>query len=146
MWDYFSYMKYSILLVIFFICFAFSILVSFVHVSGVCGPNSSGCEIVSKTKYSKILGLDVSSIGIFAFLVLMILTSSQIKNPGKRKNNLINAGIIIGSVFAAYFIYLQAVVIGAFCKYCMVVDIGILVALAVIVFDKLIELKSKWLM
>jgi hypothetical protein len=43
-------------------------------------------------------------------------------------------GVILSSLIAIYFLYLQIFVIHALCKYCMVVDVGSLIGLFIAVF------------
>ncbi|RMD45775.1 vitamin K epoxide reductase family protein [Candidatus Pacearchaeota archaeon] len=136
-------MKYRILLIVFSVCLVASAILSVIPPSNVCGANNSGCSIVNNSKYGKTFGVRNSYWGIFAFTVLISLTISQLVKPNKKKENFIALGIILGSIVAIYFIYLQLFVIKAYCKYCMVVDIGILFALAIIVVDRLFQLRWK---
>jgi len=67
---------------------------------------------------------------------MAILVFLHIKQPTKYKKQMIIAGIIGGTIFALYFLYIQFFVIDALCKYCMVIDIGMLLNLGIIIFWK----------
>ena len=128
--------KYVILLIIFIICLIASIILSFIPLEEACGGTDTGCYIVNISKYERTIGIKNSYFGLIAFSVLIILTIYHILKPKRYKKQLILIGIIIGSVFAAYFIYLQVIVIKAYCQYCMVVNIGTLLGLAIALFWK----------
>ena len=126
-------MKHKILLIIFGICLLASALLATIPTDSICGDDdSSSCSVVNNSSYKKTLGVSNSYLGITAFIALIFITLSHMKNPRRIKNSLLTAGIIITSIAALYFIYLQAFVIKAFCIYCMIVDIGSILALVVI--------------
>jgi len=128
--------KYTILLIIFIICLIASIILSFIPLEEACGGTNTGCYIVNVSEYERTIGIKNSYFGMIAFSVLIILTIYHILKPKKYKKQLILIGLITGSVFAAYFIYLQVIIIKAYCQYCMVVDIGTLLGLAIALFWK----------
>ena len=125
-------MKNKILLAIFIICLAASIILAFIPAEEACGDTDdpqNGCYIVDQSPYAKTIGVNNSYFGVIAFLTLIILTVSQMKNPTKHKKRFIMLGIILCSIVALYFLYLQFFIIKAFCQYCMVVDIGSILSL-----------------
>ena len=128
--------KYIILLIIFIICLIASIILSFIPPEKACGGTDTGCYIVNVSEYAETIGVKNSYFGLIAFSVLIILTIYHLLKPKKYKKQLILIGLITGSVFAAYFIYLQLIVIKACCQFCMVVDIGTLLGLAIALFWK----------
>jgi len=128
--------KYLVLLITFILCFIASAILSFIPPEEACGSIDSGCYIINTSKYAGTIGIKNCYFGLIAFSVLILLTICYILKPKKYKKQLILVGLIIGSVFAAYFIYLQLIVIQACCQYCMVVDIGILLGLATALFWK----------
>lgn len=129
-------LKYSILLLVFIISFVCSLILAVVPTEQVCGPESSGCSVVQTSPYSEFLGISNSYFGIVAFLILIGFTISELKQPRKRKRFVIQTGLIVASGIALYFIYLQIFVIGAFCKYCMIIDVLCLFGLALAFFLK----------
>ncbi len=125
-------MKYKILLTIFIICLASSIILAFIPAEKACGVNhneKNGCYIVAESSYAKTIGINNSYFGVIGFLALIILTISQIKNPTKSKKRFIMFGIILCSIVALYFLFLQFFIIKEFCPYCLVVDIGSILSL-----------------
>jgi len=126
-------MKYKILLTIFAICLASSLLLTFTPVEKICGDQTSGCSIVQNSQYKKTLGINNSYFGIIAFTILITITISHMQNPKRYKKIFLTSLTIISALVAIYFIYLQIFVIKAFCTYCMIVDIGVLFALIITV-------------
>jgi len=127
--------KYIILLIIFIICLIASAILSFIPPEEACGGTDTSCYIVN-TEYVETIGIKNCYFGLIAFSVLIILTICHILKPKKYKKQLILIGLIIGSIFALYFIYLQFIVIQACCQYCMVVDMGTLLGLVIALFWK----------
>ncbi len=128
--------KYIVLLIVFILCFIASAILSFIPPEEACGGSETGCYIINTSKYAGTIGIKNCYFGLIAFSILIILTIYHILKPKKYKKQLILIGLIIGSVFALYFIYLQLIVIKACCQYCMVVDIGTLLGLAIALFWK----------
>lgn len=125
---------YLILSVLFLISLISSSILAFFPIDSVCS-STSGCAVVYKSGYSSLLfGIDNSRLGFIAFLVVLVITISHIFYPKKEKDFIIKIAIIFSSIIAIYFIYLQTFVIGAFCKYCMVVDISSILSLIVLFF------------
>ncbi len=128
--------KYIILLIIFILCFIASAILSFIPPEEACGSIDSGCYIINTSEYAKTIGVKNCYFGLIAFSVLIFLTIWYILKPKEYKKQLILIALIIGSIFAIYFIYLQLIVIQACCQYCMVVDMGTVLGLAIAVFWK----------
>jgi len=127
-------MKYKILLILFAIALITSVLLSFADSSSICNVNGS-CSKVAGSEYSKLVGVNNSYFGIIIFLFLTILTFSEIRKPRKIKRFVINTGVVIGTPVALFFLYLQQFVLKEYCKYCLIIDISILVALLIIVYS-----------
>ena len=128
--------KYIILLIIFILCFIASVILSFIPPEEACGGTDTGCYVINTSEYAGVIGVKNCYFGLIAFSILIILTICHILKPKKYKKQLILIGLIIGSVFAVYFIWLQLIVIQACCQYCMIVDIGTLLGLAIALFWK----------
>jgi uncharacterized membrane protein len=129
-------MKHKIILGIFVVCLVFSVLLVFAPIKKFCNDESSSCSIVQDSKYKETLGVNNGYLGISVFTILILLTVSHMRNPRKHKKRFLIFGATMCALSAFYFIYLQAIVIKAFCLYCMVIDVGSLVAFGVIVFGK----------
>lgn len=100
-------------------------------VSEICEPGE-GCEIVQNSIYSETFGIKNNYLGSLIFIGLIFLTISQMIKPSMNKKLLLYSLVIIGSGIAIFFLYLQQFVLGAYCKYCLVVDFSLLLALFVI--------------
>ena len=125
-------MKYKSLILIFSICLISASLLSFVPIQEICGKILEGCYEVKQSSYKNLLGISNSYIGLLVFTLLIVLAIYQIRRPREQIELILNTGIIFSSIAAAYLIYLQAFVIGAFCIYCMIIDIGCILALITI--------------
>lgn len=128
--------KYVVLIAIFFISLVASAILSFLPAEQACGGIQTTCYVVQTSQYEKTLGINNSYFGLIAFPALLIFTLFHIKKPKKYKKQIITFGIVFGALVALYFLYLQFFVINALCKYCMIVDLGSLLSLALILIWK----------
>ncbi|MEK6844735.1 MAG: vitamin K epoxide reductase family protein [Nanoarchaeota archaeon] len=130
-------MKYKILLLIFIISLISSIFILSTNHgnSGFCQPDG-GCNAVQNSKYSYLFGISNSIYGTFIFLILSMITFSQIQKPIKNKQLLINSAVILGFIVAIYFIFIQIFIIKAFCKYCLVIDFSLIIAFFLVILKK----------
>jgi len=118
--------KYTIISILFLICLIGSVVLTAKPTPAIC---ESGCEVVQISKYSQTFGIKNSLYAIPIFSVLLILSLIQIKKQNQKIKKVIKISTIIGSIIALYFIFLQIFVLNAYCTYCLVVDVGILLAL-----------------
>jgi uncharacterized membrane protein len=82
----------------------------------------AGCDKVQASPYSKILGLPVSAYGIVAFLALLALSLYAVfqERPLETIAPKLLLGISsLGMLTYAYFTYLEAFVILAWCFWCV---------------------------
>lgn len=128
--------KYTTILVVFILALLASAVLSFISIEKACGGIQTTCYAVQTSQYEKTFGIKNGYIGLFVFSIMAILTFIHIKNPSKYKKQLITTGIIGGTLFALYFLYLQFFVIKAMCKYCMVIDLGMILELGIILLWK----------
>jgi uncharacterized membrane protein len=91
---------------------------------------------VQTSQYESTFGIKNGYIGLFAFSLLAILTFLHIKSPSKYKKQILVLGIVGGTLFALYFLYIQFFVLNAMCKYCMIIDLGMILELGIIMFWK----------
>lgn len=83
----------------------------------VCGP-IKGCEEVARSEYSRVFGVPVAVFGVALSLILLSLALAWWKTD-LYGLLLAHYGLsLAGVVFEAYFMYLQAFVIGAVCVWC----------------------------
>ena len=123
--------KYHILLAIFIIGFISSVILTTEETPIFCGTES-GCNYVTSSQYAYTFGIKNSEYGIFVFAFLALLTFLHIKKPHTIKKATIHTGTIIGAIVAIYFLYLQQFVLNAYCRYCIVVDTGLIIGLIII--------------
>ena len=87
----------------------------------VCG--TGGCERVQNSPWANFAGVPVPVIGMLgygALLVLAILGNQERFEGDRRIPLLLVLGATIGVVFSAYLTYLEAAVIHAWCRWCIV--------------------------
>lgn len=136
-------MKYKLLLIIFLISLISSIILFSISKgdSGFCKPDGS-CSSVQNSKYAYLFGISNSIYGIIIFAFLSLITFMEILKPTQIKRRLIDSGAIIGFLIALYFIFLQIFTLKAFCKFCLVIDFGMIIAFILIV-AKEIQMKKE---
>ena len=129
-------LKYKILLILFVIILICSFILSFIPVEQACKITIGSCIKVHASDYDHIFGIKNSYFGLIAFGVLFVLTILQMKNPSKTKNQIILAGLVIGTLVALYFLYVQFIILHAVCMYCLTVDFATILSLLVFLFVK----------
>jgi uncharacterized membrane protein/predicted DsbA family dithiol-disulfide isomerase len=96
--------------------------------SGYCSGRS-GCEAVRRSGFGYFFGqtwLNLPLIGVVAFSAALTLTF--VSMPPRLSAWLLGGAAVLGGLAALGFVALQALVIGAYCWLCMVVDIAAIVA------------------
>ena len=126
--------KYIAILIIFILAIIASVILSFVSIEQACGGTQTGCYAVNTSQYEKTFGIKNGYIGLTLFSILAIITLLHIIHPSKANKRIIVTGIIFGTLFAIYFLYIQFFILKAICKYCMVIDLGMLINLGIIIF------------
>jgi uncharacterized membrane protein len=124
--------KYKIFWVIFSLSLVVSAILATQSTPPIC---KGGCDSVTTSKYAYLFGIKTSIYGVFIFLFLSVLTYLHIRNPSRNKKIIINLGIIFGSLVALYFVYLQHFVLKSYCKYCLVIDISLIISLIVLLIS-----------
>jgi uncharacterized membrane protein len=94
----------------------------------VCPVGGGGCETVQESEYAEIAGVPVAVLGLGAYFVLLALVLWD--TPTARLAAAVIA--LIGFAFSAYLLVIQAFVLDAFCVWCLVNDVVIAPALAVL--------------
>ena len=126
-------MKHKNILILLSFAIIASALLAFADVAAICGGAESGCVTVKNSTYASIAGVSTALMGLVALSILFIITLLNQKRKTKVTNNLLKVGLVVGSIGAIFFIYLQFFNIGAICKYCMVTDVSLILA-AIIFF------------
>lgn len=130
--------KYIIILILMLLAVTASIILSTMTIEQACGDDA-GCTIVNTSKYETTFGIKNEHLGLIAFPILAILTIFELKKTNPYRKKLLQLGIIIGSAFAIYFLYIQVFILKALCKYCLVVDFGVLISLFLICESKCLK-------
>jgi uncharacterized membrane protein len=120
-------MKYKIILALYFIALIFAVLIAIKPISNICNPYE-GCNTVLNSQYAQILGVKTSIWGIIAISIVILILIAQLKNQTPKKQKFIRFLVILGALIAIFLIYLQKFVIQAYCKYCLVADISLILA------------------
>ena len=85
-----------------------------------CG--SGDCATVQSSKYAKVGPVPVSGIGLGGYVALLALALAGLWNRLSRSRLiplLLFGGALFGVLYSAYLTYLEAAVIGAWCRYCV---------------------------
>lgn len=77
-----------------------------------------GCETVSSSSYSRLLGIPLAYLGTAYYAAGALLGGYLLESVIVRKLALIYA--VAGALMSAWFLYIQGVIIGAFCIYCVI--------------------------
>ena len=86
-----------------------------------CG--TGGCETVQNSPWANFAGVPVPIIGLIGYGLLMVLSVLGIQDrfeDDRRIPLLLTIGAVIGLAFSAYLTYLEASVIHAWCRWCIV--------------------------
>jgi uncharacterized membrane protein len=79
----------------------------------------AGCEQVLTSPYAEIAGIPLAAFGAVAYFVAFSL--ALLTGFGDRRTwTLFGILTILMSAFAAWLIYVQAALIGAFCQFCLI--------------------------
>ena len=124
-------MKYWTILIFILLALGSSAVLAFEPLSEVCNVEQ-GCSVVQNSTYAYTFGVknSVYGVGIFAFLSILALI--QIFRHSNKMEKFLKFSLIIGSAIAIYFLILQIFVLKAYCKYCIVVDLSVILALLVL--------------
>lgn len=79
----------------------------------------AGCDIVTTSKYSMILGIPVSLLGAIYYLLVFVLSIAYLDT--KKKNLLVYIfySSCLGFLMSLVFVFIQIFIIKALCLYCM---------------------------
>ena len=85
-----------------------------------CG--TGGCETVQASPWATFLGLPVALIGVLGYLATLVLALVALEKGGARRHwadLLLLLGSVAGVAFTAWLTYAEAVLIGAWCRWCI---------------------------
>lgn len=127
--------KYLLVSILLLIALAGSMILAFEPLSVICGVES-GCEFVQNSPYAHTFEIKNSIYGIGIFSTLSLLAFMQGFMHSNKIEKFLKFSLIIGSAIAVYFLILQIFVLHAYCKYCLVVDLSVILALLVMYSPK----------
>lgn len=78
-----------------------------------------GCDLVTKSEYSQIMGVPVALLGALYYLAIFLTIYIIIETKKTEYLRFIAIATTFGFLFSAWFVYLQLFVINAICQYCM---------------------------
>lgn len=84
-----------------------------------CVLGFTGCDTVSKSPYAVFFGIPLSAYGMAFYLAAGILAVLYLDTKKFIVARLLMLATLCGFLASAYFVYLQAFVIHAFCVYCI---------------------------
>lgn len=82
----------------------------------------SGCEVVTTSSYSTVLGIPISLLGAGYFLSVAALLALYLQRGSERFFKAAGVLVSVGAVIASVLIYLQVAVLEAICIYCITSD------------------------
>ena len=115
-----------------------NILLSFmsylaVEIGGALCILKSDCEGVQKSIYGEIFGIEVSLIGVIAFVLLLLVYSFALRHRDFYSYFVITN--LIGVVGSLWFIYVQLFKLGKICLSCMIIDSIMIIIFALSVYE-----------
>lgn len=78
-----------------------------------------GCELVTTSAYSSILGVPVALLGALYYVGVLLAVYASLEFAKPQWLKWIAIATTAGFLFSAWFVYLQLFVIRAICEYCM---------------------------
>lgn len=102
--------------------------------SSVYCPVGKSCETVLNSAYSIIYNIPISLFGIFFYFTILILALLYLQTEKKILIKIFFGLSALGLIFSLWLFYLQAIVIKAYCFYCILSAINILILFGVSLF------------
>ena len=78
-----------------------------------------GCDVVTTSSYSKILGIPVSLFGSLFYISILVLGIYFVDKQKSVALTLIHAGTTLGLLMSLWFVYVQAFILKSWCLYCL---------------------------
>lgn len=99
-----------------------------------------GCEAVLTSSYAEIAGVPLAACGAAAYFIAFSL--ALLASFGNRSMwTLFGVQTILMAIFTVWLIYLQAIVIGAFCQFCLISAVTTFTLLILYIVSRLIRTK-----
>ena len=78
-----------------------------------------GCEFVTNSAYSSILGIPVALLGALYYASVLLATYSALEFKHEKLMRFVALSTTFGFLFSCWFVYAQLFLIHAICQYCM---------------------------
>jgi uncharacterized membrane protein len=91
------------------------------HTALACdiGAGLDGCNIVAQSVYSQLFGIPLALYGIGFFGAMLLTSIGLLSFPRRLLYGALLGFAIMGALASVVFVYIQAVLIQAFCVYCI---------------------------
>lgn len=99
-----------------------------------------GCDFVTTSSYSAILGVPVAVLGIIFYLSVFVLTVLYLRSKNKKFMVSLLGLSSVGFLMSMWFVYTQAFILDAYCLYCLV-SAGL--STIIFILSLIVVLKSK---
>lgn len=123
-----------------FLGFVDSTYLTIVHYKNIIPPCSitQGCEKVLTSKFATIANIPISLFGSLFFILILVLCILLLQQNNKRLRQALFIFSSLGMVAAIILFYIQWIVLKAFCQYCLLIELILLLQfILVIVLAKL---------
>ena len=106
------------------------------HSESLCTPGLGDCFTVNTSPYSQVYGIPIALFGLGSYLLILAILLGEARCSFLQKNgSMMLFGIsLVGVLYSAYLSYLEAYVIHAWCPYCVLSAIMILIIFATSIF------------
>lgn len=78
-----------------------------------------GCDVVTNSVYSSILGIPVALLGAAFYIAVFALVFFAIDNASQKLLRIAGRATLLGFLFSLWFLFAQAFLIHAFCQWCL---------------------------
>ena len=78
-----------------------------------------GCETVTSSQYSKVLGIPVALLGSFYYLSVLVMVIWYFDRRNQKTLDFVSQYVFVGMAASLYFVFLQAFIIKSWCLYCL---------------------------
>ena len=117
-----------LLLILSFLGFLDATYLTITHYLKTIPPCSilSGCEFVVTSQFSTIFGIPLALLGAIYFFALFYLSIAILTSQNKLFSKILNKLAYFGLLISLFLFLLQALIIKAYCQYCIFSEIVIL--------------------
>lgn len=114
---------------------------------GTCPVFGTGCGDVLNSKYSTFLGVPLAYYGVIFYALVTAFGALYAKTKKRIYRKLIAVFALVGFIDSVGFIYIQGVLIGAYCFYCVISAIAATLLFFLMlptIIDKVLRVTAKY--